>query len=360
MSVFLAIGVLFLALVYFVSRRAQKHSATTAVKPIARQSIAPVPASFRWDTCEPYYMRPFAGKRNYNPSMGVRDISQNWDQLFLIEKTYLDCTNLRREYLKQFEKKILHCHDNQRLKEALVEFYDMAIGFMLQKYPQYFKMSETNSVVNLINNDRFPRYGSTSDPTTMLRVIAGNFEEDVLIMLKDNPEDESEEYILRANLTGSPAGFDPSHNFDRPISFIHKPVPQYQSRLGNPMHRFFNKLKPESLWQRANWSVQTNNVLLKLDGHHSREGDKIEELSLDEIDFENSCFMRCERQILTRLPESHAVIMLVRTYLTPIKDIKKEGFGEEMANAIEALPEDLAFYKLRGKWGKAVCQYLRQ
>lgn len=262
--------------------------------------------------------------------------------------------------MQNFENKILHCAQSDRAKEAVREFYSMAMGFMMERYPQYFRSNAEKGVIhNLINDDIFPISGNGQDPMNLLRILTGNLEEDVIIMLKDNPKSEEEEYILRASLTGSPAGFDPSHNFDKPISFIHGPVPQYGSRLSSPMHRFFNKLQPKDLWQRANWSVQTNREFFKLEDHHGRAGDEMKELSVDEIDFENACFMRCERQLLTRLPKTRAVIFLVRTYLTPVKDIKSEGHAAEMDRAIESLPEDLSFYKRRNVWGKAVCEYLR-
>ncbi|KAM9906508.1 hypothetical protein OXX59_000611 [Metschnikowia pulcherrima] len=334
-----------------------------AKKPQSRDvsnQLKPIGIDFDWNNCEPYYLRPFVGKNNFNPSMAVHNISKQREQLFLIEKSYLDATTLRKEHLKSFEQKILHCNQSERAREAVREFYSMTVEFLTQRYPQYFKISaDEKTVKNLINSNVMPLSGEGEDAMHLLRVLTANVEEDILILLKDNPGEENEEYILRASLTGSPAGFDPSHNFDKPISFIHEPVPQYQSRLISPMHRFFNKLEPKDLWQRGNWSIQTSNVSFKLKDHHGRSGDEIGELSRDQLDIENACFMRCERQLLTRLPKSRAVIMLVRTYLTPVKQIKEEGLGPEMARAIESLPADLAFYKRRKLWGKAVSEYLK-
>lgn len=333
------------------------HSSTEWKAP----TITPVDPSFIWHDEKPYRLRPFVGKKNFNPSMSVQNISLKRELLLLIEQTYLDNTNHRRKVAENNADKIMHCHTNARTIEAVREFYEMCIQFLCDRYPQYFKVDvESNTVFNLINNDSFPLHASQEEPRKLLRILTGNIEEDFLILLKDDPNDHSQEYILRASLTGSPAGFDPSENFDKPISFIHIPVPQYKERLESPMARFFNRLEPKDLWQRANWSVQTNNVLFKLDSHHAREGEEIKELTMDEIDFDNACFLRCERQVFTRLPKSRAVIMLVRTYLTPIKQIKEEeGLGEVMAHAVESLPEDLAFYKRRHAWGTAVTQYLR-
>lgn len=322
--------------------------------------VSAVDSEFRWDTCEPKYIRPFKGKKNFNPSLGIRNIAKDRNELLLIEKTYLENTKLRCEYMEKFFHKMMFCNESKRSQEALKEFYSTATHFLCKRYPQYFKIDQKKNVVfNLINNDSFPLVGDSCEPSYLLKVLTRNIEEDVLIMLKDDPSNPDEEYMLRASITGSPAGFDPSLNFNKPISFIHNPVPQYHARLETPMHRFFNKLEPKDLWVRTNWSIQTNNVLFKIEDHHARKGDVLEKLSVSDIDFENACFMRCERQILTRLPKSRANIMLVRTYLFPLKSIKAEGLGPELAYAVESLPDDLAFYKRRQVWGDAVCQYLR-
>ncbi|OBA22663.1 hypothetical protein METBIDRAFT_9043 [Metschnikowia bicuspidata var. bicuspidata NRRL YB-4993] len=322
--------------------------------------IAPIGSDFRWEDCEPLRLRPFVGKISFNPLMGVRNMSQKREELFLIENTYLETTNRRKSHLGRFEHKMIHCNHSEMAQSAVREFYSMAVSFLANRYPQYFKLDSAKGTIhNLINDDVFPLSGRNRDVKYLLRVLTANIEEDVIIMLKDHPENEDAEYILRASLTGSPAGFDPSHNFDRPVSFIHNPVPQYEARLFSPMHRFFNKIASKDIWQRANWSIQTNRILFKLEDHHGRCGDDPEEQETQDIDFENACFMRCERQLITRLPQTKAVLMLVRTYLTPLKTIKEESHATEMAQAIESLPEDLALYKRRHVWGKAVCEYLR-
>lgn len=74
-------------------------------------------------------------------------------------------------------------------------------------------------------------------------------------------------------------------------------------------------------------------------------------------------FVRCERQTLHRLPKSQAVVFAFKTYLYPIKDIKEEGLGEELAQAIDGIRSgnvpQMHFYKRGAVWGEAVKRYLR-
>jgi hypothetical protein len=73
--------------------------------------------------------------------------------------------------------------------------------------------------------------------------------------------------------------------------------------------------------------------------------------------------MRSERQTLHRLPKSEAIVFTFKTYLYSIKDIKEEGNGEALAEAINGLKEGSApgmhFYKRGAVWGEAVKKYLR-
>jgi hypothetical protein len=67
--------------------------------------------------------------------------------------------------------------------------------------------------------------------------------------------------------------------------------------------------------------------------------------------------------MLHRLPQTKALVFSFKTYMYPLKDIKDEGLGEELAQAIDGLKEGsvpaMHFYKRGVIWGKAVKEYLR-
>ncbi len=70
-----------------------------------------------------------------------------------------------------------------------------------------------------------------------------------------------------------------------------------------------------------------------------------------------------ELQTLTRLPKTQAVLFSFKTYLYPVTEIKKEGLGLQLADAIDGLTLGNApgmwVYKGGIRWGKSVCAYLR-
>lgn len=324
------------------------------------ENIIPVDSSFDWQTATPLKIRPFVKKRNFNPSMGIKSLSATPEEWLLIEDTYLLTVNQRKSELARNAENVVFSNDDPKTKASVAETYSIIISFLVSRYPQYFVENIENELVtNEITNSTFPRLPDNNSSSELLKILTENIEEDLLILIKNNENDTEEEYIMRASINGAPAGFDPKFNHNKPVSSIHSPVPQYKSRLQLPMHKFFNNLQPKNLWVRYNWSIQINSQRYNLESLHGREGEKIVPLKFHQMDF-NQTFLRCERQIFTRLPKSRANLMTIRTYLTPINQIKQEGLAEDLVNGIDSLPEDLAFYKRRSEWGEAVKQYLRQ
>jgi len=110
-------------------------------------------------------------------------------------------------------------------------------------------------------------------------------------------------------------------------------------------------------WQ---WSITTHDRLYAASGgNHLYSGDDIPE---EEIDISN-VYLRCERQTLHRLPRTKALVFAFKTYMYPIAEIKEEGLGEELAQAIDGLKEGsvpgMHFYKKGVVWGEAVKEFLR-
>lgn len=73
--------------------------------------------------------------------------------------------------------------------------------------------------------------------------------------------------------------------------------------------------------------------------------------------------LRCERQTLHRLPMSRALVFSFHTYMYPLRYIKDEGLGEELAVAIDGLKSGnvpaIHSYKRADQWGDAVKEFLR-
>lgn len=64
-----------------------------------------------------------------------------------------------------------------------------------------------------------------------------------------------------------------------------------------------------------------------------------------------------------RLPASGALVFSFKTYLTPLAEVKAEGLGPQLADAIEGLAKGNApgtwAYKGAARWGPKSIEFLR-
>ena len=70
--------------------------------------------------------------------------------------------------------------------------------------------------------------------------------------------------------------------------------------------------------------------------------------------------LRVEHHTLTCLPRTGTIVFAIRTYLTPLAQIRDEGSGPTLAEACESMPEKFGTYKNRPTWGKSLCAWLRE
>ncbi len=322
----------------------------------------------------------------------ARDLSDDPDSaletlapsdLLLMDKNYTERVRYRRKTISEEGDHVVAINDDYRVRPAVVELYQFLFGTYLPlRFPSMFKLHEamyeegqTFMLENLVTKSLFPAKPSPRFPTkVMLETLGRTIDEDFLFLLpqdeepspdnkdKDYPAESNAKYILEAYVCCCPSGFDPREKLGKRLATIHDPVPGYPSKLEASMDRFFTRLEVGKYVRRVNWSVTTNPNLYSagVGSNHAYEGDDVSELK--DIDVE-STFLRCERQTLHRLPKSKALVFAFKTYMYPIKEIKDEGKGEELAEAIDGLKEgsvpQMHFYKRGVVWGEAVKKYLR-
>ncbi|KAL2264162.1 hypothetical protein VTK26DRAFT_1280 [Humicola hyalothermophila] len=236
-----------------------------------------------------------------------------------------------------------------------------------------FSVSFRNRVTNLVS----PLQPPPADPLEMLRILGETVEDDLFLLVRDtittsrsSSSDDSDggngsndqtggEHRVVAFVCCHPSGFDPSEKLGKRLADVHGPVPSYE-RIGPSMERFFARLEAGKGVKRVNWALQTHSSLFAPSGNHVQDGDEVK----DENRFDpQTARFRAELQSLTRLPETRAILFSFKTYLYPLEDIKAEGLGHQLADAVEGLKAGNApgmwEYKGAVRWGKAACEYLR-
>lgn len=323
---------------------------------------------FRWQDEEPQKFRPF--KPTYHLTMALQNLDPS--ELILMDKNYADRITYRKQIMVANPDLAIGVNDHLRIGPAVRELYTYLLGTYLPKrYPGMFKLHfaqfETGKqwmCENLVTKEVYPvATSATSEVRILLLTLGKTIDEDFLFLLPEQDGDDPK-YVLQAFVTCCPSGFDSSQKLGLRLADIHEPVPGYADKIAGSMDKYFKNLQAGKYVKRANWAVTTHGELFvpgtgKL-ANHAKKGEEI--TPMQEIDPAET-FLRVERQTLHRLPTSEAVVFAFKTYLYSIKDIKTEGLGEDLAQAIDGMRSgsvpDMHFYKRAAVWGEAVKTYLR-
>ncbi|KAJ5539816.1 hypothetical protein N7513_008148 [Penicillium frequentans] len=350
------------------------------VPAVSRDSKSPVITplnNFDWKITEPLQFRPFQGKEKFNLTMAIENLDPS--DLITIDKTYKGRLALRKQLLEQHHDIVVAVNNTLtadiRIHSAVRELYTFVLGkYLPTRYPGIFKLhpSTGNSseiFENTVTGASWPTTLHSETPTTRaLEILAQTVDEEFLILLPDISSPDQPKYILQAYATCFPSGFNTREKLGLRLADIHTPVPGYADKLERSMDRFFAKVEVGRFVKRVNWSVTTETGLFaafgSVHGSHVAE-DKPEgerALRLKELNIDQTV-LRCERQTLHRLPDSKAVVFAFHTYTYPIRQIRDEGLGEDLAVAIDGLKKGnvpaMHAYKRGNYWGEAVKGFLR-
>jgi hypothetical protein len=154
-----------------------------------------------------------------------------------------------------------------------------------------------------------------------------------------------------------PNRWDLPSKLGRPMAEVHAPVARLNEQLEAPIDRFFERLTPERAYWRLGWGVlDTGDLYQAVDGTAaSRPGEfDIDAVGPDDV------HIRVERETLRRFPATGVVLFTIRTHLTPLRTVIGDPeHAALLAEAIEALPDDVAEYKQLDALGARVIGWLQ-
>jgi hypothetical protein len=126
----------------------------------------------------------------------------------------------------------------------------------------------------------------------------------------------------------------------RELAAIHARVPLYAERLERPVARFIAALAPGRLVERFNWTIHDGSALFQpeADGAHGP--------AVTAETAPARLHLRVERQTLSRLPETGAVLFTIRTRQVALAEVVTvAGAAAALAAAVRGLPESVAAYR---------------
>lgn len=172
------------------------------------------------------------------------------------------------------------------------------------------------------------------DPRRLLRLLAENWEPDILLLRKD----EAGRYIFLGGSVCFPSEWAPDERLGLPLERMHSPVPGLNDALADKINHLLDRLPPRYAWLRANWGVTSSP---EANQHPSRGLRQLHPGSPPE-----SLWLRIEHQALLRLPQSQGVLFGIRLSVYPLPLVRQQRpAAQALARQLRSLPPDMRRYK---------------
>jgi dimethylamine monooxygenase subunit A len=181
--------------------------------------------------------------------------------------------------------------------------------------------------------------------------LAGRLVQEDLCIIQNSDEAP----IFTAAILCFPSRWRLHEKLGKPLVAVHGPVPFYADRLAVPVDRFMARVKPGHIASRLNWSVLDDPAMYQPTG-------KWREAANSAITPDNAgdtLYLRVERQTLTRLPRTDAVLFGIRVHSYKLAmAITTPAVAAQLAEAVRALPEETRHYKSLKAFGPALLTWL--
>jgi hypothetical protein len=150
--------------------------------------------------------------------------------------------------------------------------------------------------------------------------------------------DANREVRLLGGCVCFPSSWDLNEKVGHPIQFIHSVVPGLNPALGTQIQGYLTRLRPGTIWLRANWGLSRSP---ELNQHPARGLPRLKhDVALEEV------YLRIEHQALTALPVTGGVLFGIRIAVHNLVEIQREPvLRRGLARALTSLPEEMARYK---------------
>ena len=153
---------------------------------------------------------------------------------------------------------------------------------------------------------------SQSMPTA-LEEAASLVSDDLCLLSSARPND----WRLIAGVLCAPTYWTLPERIGLDLGGLHGPVPGGDPELATRIGRVFTGLKPDTVLERLNWTVQTSNK------HYTPDRPSVAHKRIEDL------HLRVERQTLRKLPKTGAVVFTIRISVDPLLPILEDGDTRE-------------------------------
>lgn len=222
-----------------------------------------------------------------------------------------------------------------------IEVLDLVRHHVLAHFPERFRAED--GAIAITGCPALSAQELASLPP--LRAASLLVQEDLILMRKGENG-----WRLAAGSLCFPSSWMLGEKFGKPLSEIHKPVPNFAagSRNDELISRMFDKLHQPV--QRLNWSIQAGDALYHPLSNIGRvERAELRPSKFGDSDLNASAFIRVERQTLRKLPQSRDILFTIRIYLDPLGALarhpERSRLASGFATSLRELDQEQLDYK---------------
>lgn len=152
-----------------------------------------------------------------------------------------------------------------------------------------------------------------------------------------------------------PSGWTIAEKVGQPIDRVHRPVPEYAEVMSQATNQLMQKLRPDRPVWRTNWGVRPSGQL----DQSPKQMDRIRK-SADQLTAANAgteCYFRVERQTLSRLPTTNAILFTIHTHQCRLSELNPEQ-QINLLGVLKTCPKETLRYKGIEPFVSEVCDFL--
>jgi dimethylamine monooxygenase subunit A len=144
--------------------------------------------------------------------------------------------------------------------------------------------------------------------------------------------------IVAGGVVCFPSSWALPEKIGRTLHETHGPVPALNPHLGERIRTALDRLAPGDAWERDNWGLSRD---AKRNHHPHRDWKR-----LDETIEPKEVWLRVERQILYRLPQTGGILFGIRLEITPWREfVQSDDAAAGLRRSLESMPAEIASYK---------------
>lgn len=287
----------------------------------------------------PYF--PFE-RDTYAMELGVRAMRADEPLIEIDEAHYRD--ELARKEALLAERHHARFQAEPGSEALQWETLTLLLRGMARQHPQHFALETQGARWRWHNHLLGTETTFTPDevdslPYAPLDWLGRQVQEDLLLM-----DGVREGAPLVAGQLCFPAGWCLDEKMGRPLLAVHAPVPHFAEELGRSTLLLMKGLKPGRPVTRVNWALTVTDRLdlepsSRAEWQHLFEG-------ITERNAGERCFLRLERQTLTRLPRTQAILFTIHTYRAPLAtEVREASRRHRLASVLRTVPADTLAYK---------------